>query len=375
MSRDIRIVEVSTAKQKRQFLNLAYIIGVGQHPCFVPPLYGDEKKIINGKTDYAADSDSVFYLAYEDKKPIGRISGIVQKKYNAAHNESTVRFTRFDCINDVDVAKALLGAVEDWGRSKGMNKIVGPLDYSDLEREGLLIEGFDEMSTFEQQYHPYYYKDLIEACGYEKEVDYLEFKILPPKEKDTRLARLANVALRMNKLHEAPLLPIKQYIEKYYKGFFSLINLCYGHLYGTVEFNEESAKATIQQFSSILDSRFVPIILDKDENVVACGIVFPGLNEALKPSRGRMTIPALIRIAKAVKKPKTVDLGLIAVHPDYQGKGVNAVFLAKMMELLDMGVEHLETNLNLETNEAVITQWKNFNAINHKRRRVYQKAL
>ena len=371
----IVVKEVKTAKEKRLFLDMPYRIGVGQHPCFVPPLYADEKRIINGKTDYAKDSDSVFFIAMKDGKPAGRISGIVQRSYNKAHNEKTARFTRFDCIDDLEVAKALFAAAEAWAKKQGMDKIVGPLDYSDMEREGLLIEGFDQMSTFEEQYHPEYYKGLVERCGYEKEVDYLEFKLYPPKEKNTRLPRLAKIALRMNKLHEAPLLPIKQYIEKYYRGFFRLMNICYADLYGTVEFDEESAKATIEQFSSILDSRYVPMILDEKENVVAAGIIFPGLNEAVRPSKGRLTLPTLLRIKKAVKHPKTIDLGLIAVHPDYQMKGVNAVFLDKMMGIFDLGVEWLETNLNLETNEAVIAQWKSFDAVNHKRRRVYRKSI
>lgn len=371
----IRVIEPKSVKQRRQFIDMPYLIGVGKNPNFVPPLYGDEKKILLGKSNYAKDSDSVFYLALRDGKPVGRISGIIQKSYNAAHHEKTARFTRFDCVDDLEVAKALFGVAETWAKGKGMTKIVGPLDYSDMEREGLLIEGFDQMSTFEEQYHPAYYQKLIEALGYEKEVDYLEFKLYKPQEKNTRLDRIANVALRMNKLHEAPLLPFKEYARKYYKGFFQLMNVCYAKLYGTVEFEEEAALATLEQFSSVLESRYVPILLDKDENVVAAAIAFPGLNEALRPSRGRLTLPALLRIRKAVKHPKTVDLGLIAVHPDYQMKGVNAVFLAKMMAFFDLGVERLETNLNLETNTAVIAQWKEFSAINHKRRRVFQKAL
>ncbi|MCR5348602.1 MAG: N-acetyltransferase [Bacilli bacterium] len=371
----IRIEEVKTKKQKRLFIDMPYVVGVGDNPNFVPPLFGDEMKILNGKTDYAKDSDSVFYIAYKGNKPVGRISGIVQSAYNKAHNEKTARFTRFDCIDDLEVAKALFEAAESWARAQGMNIIVGPLDYSDMEREGLLIEGFDQMSTFEEQYHPEYYKKLVEACGYEKDVDYLEFRLYPPKERSDRIQRIANVALRMNKLHEAPLLPIKQYAKKYYKGFFGLMNVCYAHLYGTVEFDEESALATLNQFSSILDSRFVPIILDQNDNVVAAAIAFPGLNEAIKPSKGRLTLPALLRIRKAVKNPKTADLGLIAVHPDYQKKGVNAVFLAKMMGFFDIGVKWLETNLNLETNEDVMSQWKAFDAVNHKRRRVYKKVL
>lgn len=373
----IHIVKADGKKLKTLFIDYPFYSGISKAPNYVPPLYGDEKKIIFGKSDYAKDSDSIFFLAFKDgvKKPVGRISGIIQKSYNAAHNEKRVRFTRFDSINDQEVADALLNAVEAWGKENGMDTICGPLDYSDMEREGLLVEGFDQMMTFEEQYHPEYYKALIEKHGYEKEVDYFEFKLLPPKEKDTRLDRIAKIALRMNHLHEAPLEPTKKYIEKYYKGFFRLMNLCYGHLYGTVDFDEESAKATISQFSSILDSRFVPMILNEQGEVVAAGLIFPGLNEALKPSNGKLTLPALLRIRKAVKHPKTIDLGLIAVHPDYQQTGVNAVFLAKMMQLFDMGVESLETNLNLETNTAVISQWKKFNAIQHKKRRIYYSKI
>ena len=177
----LEIVEVKTRKQRKEFVEYPLRLYKG-NPYFVPPLYGDEMAMFTDKNIYKKTCDSVFYLAIKDGKTVGRIQGIIQKQYNELKNAKQVRFTRFDCENDPATAKALFDAVENWGRAQAMSEIVGPLGYSDLEREGLLIEGFEYLSTFEEQYNYDYYQTLIEACGYEKEVDWVESKLMKPKE-------------------------------------------------------------------------------------------------------------------------------------------------------------------------------------------------
>ncbi|MDO4852615.1 MAG: N-acetyltransferase, partial [Clostridia bacterium] len=179
----VTIREVRTRKEQREFLNFPLDL-YRENPNFVPPLYGDEKKIFCKNYVYYDTCEAVYYNAYRDGKIVGRISGILQKAANEKNHEKRVRFTRFDAIDDQEVASALFGAVEAWAKQKGMDTICGPLGFSDLEREGLLIEGFDQLSTFEEQYNAPYYQKLIEALGYRKEVDWTESKIYPPEKND-----------------------------------------------------------------------------------------------------------------------------------------------------------------------------------------------
>ena len=229
----LTVKEVSTSREIKEFIEFPLKL---YKNClyFVPPLYGDEKKLLKsgGCSDIAK---SVFYLAIEDGKTVGRIQGIIQKQYNDIHKVSQVRFTRFDTVNDINVANALLSAVEKWGREQGMNEICGPLGFNDLDREGLLVEGFEENSTFEEQYNYEYYGKLIEECGYSKDVDWVEYELKMPEKRNEMLARVANRTLELHKLHIADTnVPKKKYIEKYRDGFFECLDECYSKLYGTV---------------------------------------------------------------------------------------------------------------------------------------------
>ena len=186
MEKDIEIIEVKTKKEQRQFVSFPLKM-YKDNEYFVPPLFSDEMKIFTSKNTYSNTCDSVFYLAKSQRKIVGRIQGILQKQYNQIQGKIQVRFTRFDCIDDSKVAKALFDQVEKWAISKNAVEIVGPLGYSDLEREGLLIEGFDQLSTFEEQYNYPYYQGLIEQNGYQKQVDWVEYRLFPQFEKHQKL--------------------------------------------------------------------------------------------------------------------------------------------------------------------------------------------
>nr|MBE6545246.1 N-acetyltransferase [Oscillospiraceae bacterium] len=227
----VDIKEVKTGKDIKEFIEFPLRL-YKDCPYFVPPLYSDEKKLLKsgGNTE---DAESVFYLAERDGKTVGRIHGILQKKYNSEHNASQVRFSRFDSVNDPEVAKALFSSVEKWGRKKGMGEMVGPLGFTDLDREGLLVEGFEENSTFEEQYNYEYYGALIESAGFRKDVDWLEYELKKPEKRNEMLSRVAKRALELNKLHIASTdMSKKKYIEKYRDGFFDCLHECYSHLYG-----------------------------------------------------------------------------------------------------------------------------------------------
>jgi GNAT superfamily N-acetyltransferase len=371
----LEIKEVKSRRDIKDFIEFPIKLYKGcSH--FAPPLYTDEKKLLCSERS-SDTQETVFYLAKDGKRVLGRIQGIIQKQYNGIHKTAKVRFTRFDCINDKGVAEALLRSVEKWGKERGMSEICGPLGANDLEREGLLVEGFDEDATFEEQYNFEYYGELIESLGYRKDVDWLEFELRKPEKRNEMLARVAKRTLELHHLHVASTdMPKRKYIKKYRDGFFECLDVCYRDLYGTVPISKEAQDELVKQFMMIVNKNYAIFICDADERVVGFGLCFPSIADAVKKSHGRLTPAALVRILKATKNTRIIDLGLVAVRPEYQNAGINAVILDKMLEMLDSGkIEKCETNLNLETNVPVISQWKYFNARQHKRRRSFIKKL
>ena len=376
MVRMVKIKEVSTAKEKKEFLNFPLKLYKGNKN-FVPPLYGDEKKIFRADYHYYEQAEAKYYLAYRDGKVVGRISGILQKASNEKWGQKRVRFTRFDCIDDCEVAAALLGAVEDWAREKRMSEVVGPLGFSDLEREGLLIEGFDELATFEEQYNYPYYQRLIESCGYGKDVDWLEHKLyLPNGDVNPRLQAHAMQIMERFQLHFGEAKNIGDFLKRYADQIFDVLDETYNEIYGTVPFTEKIKKELIKNFKLIVDLRFVRIIFDKDERPVCFGLCLPSISRAVQPSGGKLTLPTIVRILKSVKNPKIIDLALIGVVDEYKMKGVSSVLINELINMLEENnVEYCETNLNLETNYAILNQWKSFDSVQHKRRRCYKKKI
>ena len=372
----IEVREVKTRKEKKEFLDFPLRLYKGS-PYFVPPLYGDEKKIFSKNYVYYDTCDAVYFNAYKNGKIAGRISGILQRSSNEKTGENRIRFTRFDSINDKKVAKALFDAVEKWGVSKGMDIVCGPLGFSDLEREGLLVEGFDELSTFEEQYNYDYYEELIKYCGYEKEVEWVESKIYAPDEGDDTIQKMADFIMKRIdwawcKVSEDD---GAQWWDSLYCGMI-LLDEAYKDIYGTVPFTDGMKKMLISNFKLIIDLNHCGVVLDENDKVVALGLCFPSLSKAVQKSYGHITPMALGRLLKAIKHPKILDLGLIAVAPEYKNKGVNALIAAGLVRMLrEDGIEYAETNLNLVDNHSIRNQWKRFNAVQHKRRRAYIKKL
>lgn len=371
----LTVQEVKTKKDIKDFIEFPLKL-YRKCPYFVPPLYADEKKLLLSGGN-SKNAESIFLLAKCDGLVVGRIQGILQKQFNELHNTKRIRFTRFDAIDDPEVAKILFDAVEKWGRGLGMTEICGPLGFNDLEREGLLIEGFNEDSTFEEQYNYDYYPKLIENLGYEKEIDWLEFELNAPEKKNEMLERVVHRALELNKLHIADNnMSKKAFLNKYKDGFFDCLNECYSKLYGTVPIPREQQTELINQFASVINTKYFVVVCDESERVVAFGLCFPSIGGALKKSGGRLTLPAIIKFLKAVKHPKVIDLGLTAVLPEYQNAGINSVVVNRIIEMLTVdGIEKIETNLNLETNTQVMAQWKYVTPRQHKRRRSYLKSL
>ena len=371
----VEIKKVTTAKQKREFLNFPLKM-YKDNPYFVPPLYGDEKKIFRDDYVYYDTCEAVYFNAYRDGKMVGRISGILQKVSNEIRNEKRIRFTRFDSINDIEVAKALFDAVEKWGREKGMDTVCGPLGFSDLEREGLLIEGFDELSTFEEQYNADYYGDLIEKCGYVKEVDWTESKIYRPDEPDDTLEKMSSFIMKRYNLRYGEAKNTRDFLKRYADQVFELLDKSYSALYGTVPFTDGTKKMLIDNFNLVIDIKHVAVVLNEEGRVVCFGLCFPSLAKAVQKSKGHITPFALIRLLKAIKKPEILDLALVGVDPEYENRGISTAITSGLMRMLgEDGIKYAETNLNLEDNYNIQNQWKRFKAVRHKRRRSYVKHI
>ena len=367
----VTVREVSNKKDVKSFIEFPLRL-YKDSPYFVPPLYSAEKRLFSQNKE---DSlfESVFFLAEKDGEVVGRIQGIIQKKNNDGESESVVRFTRFDSIDDIEVSRALFSAIEEWGRKMGRTKISGPLGYRGVDRAGVLVEGFSENATFTEWYNYEYYARLIEDSGYSKDYDWLEFELKAPKKKHELLDKMAKRTLELNKLHIADAnMPRRKYIKKYADSFFDCLSACGALKHLTPA--EQREMVTV--FYPLIVPKFAVLICDEKERIVAFGLSFPSIGPALKKSRGKLTHPATIKLIRSLRRPKVMVLGLIAVRPEYQDTGVNAVLVSRTVRLLtEENVESCESNLNLETNDSLIAQWKFMSARQHKRRRCYTKNI
>ena len=348
-------------------------------PQYMPPLISEDLSDWNRKSNPAFEyCDARCWLAYRDGEIVGRIGAILSKKSNEKWSKRRLRFTQVDFIDDAEVSKALFDTVEAWAKELGCDEVHGPLGFTDLDREGMLIEGFDEKSMFITYYnHPYYIEHLT-RLGYVKDVDWVEFLIDIPGRDDPiadKLGRLSERVLRMCNLHIAEVKRRSEY-PPYVEKVFSLINTCYAHLYGTVDLSDAQIKKYAEKFAPMIDPRLACFVMDENEQMVAFGVSAPSMAAAIKKHNGHMFPIGWIDILRALKVNDTLDLFLIAVHPDYQNKGVNAVLMSHILKgCHEMGMTHAETGPQLELNDKIQHQWGLFKFRNHKRRRCFIKKI
>ena len=348
-------------------------------PQYMPPLISEDMADWNHKGNPAfAYCDARCWLALRDGKIVGRIGAILSRKSNEKWNTRRLRFTQVDFIDDFEVSRALFDTVENWARELNCDEVHGPLGFTDLDREGMLIEGFDQKSMFITYYNHPYYLTHLEKLGYVKDVDWVEFLIDIPAPEDPiteKLDRLAQRVERMTHLHVAKL-NIRRDYKPYVRKVFDLINLCYAHLYGTVDLSDEQIRKYADKFIPLINPELACFVLDENENLVAFGVTAPSMAAAIKKHNGHMFPLGFIDILKALKINDTLDLYLIAVHPDYRNRGVNAILMNHVLKgCHQMGITHAETGPQLETNEKIQNQWSMFKYRNHKRRRCWVKQL
>lgn len=345
---------------------------------FVPPLVMDDVNTLLPEKNPAFEfCESQSWMAYIGGKPVGRITAIINRKANEKFNEKSARFGFVDFVEDFDVAKALFDTAEAWARGKGMDKIVGPLGFSDMDHEGMLTFGFDEMGTMATIYNYPYYPKYVEKLGFKKEVDYVEYRINVPAEIPEKYARIAKIVEKRFNLKVKRMPSRKELAQQYGQAIFDLINEAYSGLYGYVSLSPRQIEHYIKMYLGILKLDNVCIIVDENEKLVCVGISMPSMSQALRKSRGRMFPFGWWHLLRGLAgHTDVVDLLLVAVKPEYQSRGVNAMLFNELIPAFNShGYKYAESNVELEGNENVQKQWEYFERRLHRRRRVYSKEL
>lgn len=348
------------------------------NPYYVPPLISDDVATLSPSVNPAFDfCDSVYYMAYRDGKPVGRIAGIINRQVNETHNSRTARFGFIDFIDDPDVSEALLTKVEEWARGKGMKKIIGPLGFTDLDHEGMLVEGFEELSTMATIYNYPYYPVHLERLGYRKESDWVEFVMDVPEAIPDKYSRIAEIVKKKFGLKVLKYKSRKRIKNEYGRALFHLINDAYDGLYEYSRLSERQIDYYIDIYLGLLNLDLVTLIVDKDDQLVGVGISMPSMSRALQKSKGKMFPFGWWHLLKGLKgKNDRVDLLLVAVKPEYQNKGVNALLFQDLIPYyIKNGYKYAESNPEMETNAKVQGQWEYFSHRQHRRRRSFYKNL
>ena len=379
----ITIKRVESKRDLKRFIELHYDLYAG-NPYDVPNLFSDEKKTLSKDKNAAFEfCEAEYFMAYNaENQLVGRVAAIINHRANKRWGRLCVRFGWIDFIDDINVSRALLQAVEDYGRSKGMNEMIGPLGFTDLDPEGMLTWGFDQLGTMPTIYNYSYYPEHMEQLGdFEKDNDYVEFKLMVPDtvpEKYTKISRM--IETRYN-LHVRKFTKKDIFEGGYGRKIFELINTCFKDLYGYSELSDRQISQYIDMYLPMADLSLITGVEDwnAEKKLVAVGISIPSLSVALqKCRRGRLFPMGWWHILRALKQHKTkgVDLLLLGVLPEYRMKGANALMFSDLIPRYQAyGFEWGESQVEMETNENVQSQWQYLETILHKRRRCYKKWL
>ncbi len=345
---------------------------------YVPPLVSDDIEALSPGKNPAFDfCEAAYFMAYRDGKPVGRIAAIINSQVNRNCDSKICRFGFMDFVDDMEVSHALFDAAEDWGRRKGMNKMVGPLGFTDMDREGLLVEGFEELSTMATNYNYPYYAGHVEAAGYAKESDWVEFLLQVPDKVPERYDRIATLVKEKLNLRIQKYTSRKKAKAEIGHKLFRLINEAYKDLYQYSQLTDRQIDYYVDYYLGLVNLDLLTFVMDKDDNLVGLGIALPSLSRGLQKAQGRLLPFGWYHLLKALKgKNDRVDLLLVAVHPDYQNRGVNALMFQDLLpHFIRLGFKYAETNPEMETNAKVQSQWEVFNPRQHRRRRSYAKDI
>ena len=372
----VQIKRVETKKDLKAFIECHYDLYEGNQ-YDAPNLYSDELNTLSKDKNAAFDfCEAEYFLALKEGKVVGRVAAIINNKANEKWDKKDVRFGWIDFIDDIEVSKALLKAVEDYGREKGMTSVVGPLGFTDMDPEGMLTWGFDQLGTMATIYnYDYYPKHMEKLGGWEKDNDYVEYRLDVPETAPEKYTKIAEMVEKRYNLHARKLTKKEIFEGGYGKKLFDLINVTYSHLYGFSELSERQIDQYVKMYFPLADLDLITVVEDgnKDNQLVGLAITIPSLTRALqKCRRGRLFPFGWWHLLRAIKFHKTevVDLLLIGVLPEYRSKGANSLVFADLIpRYVKYGFKWGETHVEMETNESVQSQWGPLDPTMHKKRR------
>lgn len=369
-------IEPST-DQLRQYVHFA-IDHYKDNPYYVPPLVMDDIATLSPEGNPAFEfCEARSFVALRDGEMVGTITAIINRAANEKEGRKVCRFGFLEFVDDPEVSRALIEAAEDWGRGKGMTELVGPLGFTDLDREGMLIEGYDEVGTMATIYNYPYYVRHMEDMGFVKEADWVEYRMTVPTEVPEKHRRIADIVARKYGLRSIKFTSRKKLKDQYGQAIFDLVNEAYAELFGFSPLTPRQIDHYIKQYLGILRLEDVSLVVDSDDALVAIGISMPSMSRALQKGRGRFFPFGWYHLLRAIRgKTDVVDLLLVAVKPSYQSKGVNALLFADLIPAyVKNGYRYAESNPELELNDNVQKQWEYFERRQHRRRRAWKKSL
>lgn len=374
----IEIKTVCSRKDLKTFVRFANRMYKG-NKFYVPSMPLDDLKTLDKNYNAAFEfCEAEYFLAYKDGKVVGRVAAILNKKANQAWNVNQIRFGWFDFIDDIEVSKALLDAVMAFGKARGVNQIVGPLGFTDFDPEGMLVDGFDRISTMALIYNHPYYPEHMRQLGYLKETGWVEYRLTLPDEVPERHQKVAEYVTEKYGLKIVKKTKKEVNKEKYGQKIFKLINETYCDLYGFSLLSEKQIDQFVDTYLGVIDMEMLAFVEDRDGNLIAAGLTMPSIAETLQKCNGEMFPFGWYQLLKTMywKKPDTLELLLIGVKPEWQSRGVNSlIFVDLLTRYKKMGFKYAETNANLETNTKVQAMWSVFEKEQHKKRWVFGKEI
>lgn len=372
-------VEIRLIKSKKELKEFIWFgINLYKNCKFAaPPLMVDDLMNLTKGTNPALDfCPTAYFVALKEGKIAGRIAAIINPVSNQTWNQKYARFGWIDFVDDYEVSSALFDAAIHWAKAQGMTSIHGPLGFTDFDHEGLLIEGFDQVGTLATIYNYAYYPLHFEQCGFNKDIDWNEYLITIPAEFPDKYYRIADIVSQKYNLTAKVFKSRKEVVDGYALKIFELLNTCYSHLYGYTKLTEKQIAFYIKMYFSFFRLDTISIIVDQKDDVVALGIAMPSFSKALQKAKGRLFPFGWAYMLRALKKNDLLDLYLMAVHPEYQNKGVNAMIFAQLMpSAAKNGYKFAESNPELETNTRMSSQWASWETVQHKKRRVFIKQI
>ncbi len=378
---DIQVIEVTTSKQRKAFVDFFYDL-YRDSPYAVPYLYLAEKLTLKPGSNPAFEfCEAQCFLAYNDGKVVGRVAAIINHRANDYWKREMARFGWFDFVDDPKVSEALLLAVEKWGKGKGMTEIAGPFGFEDMDREGMLVDGFDELSSMYVNYNYPYYPKHMDRLGYRKDNDYVEYRIKVPEVTPEKFARTAKLIKTRYHLEERKFSHREMTKGGKARELFNILNITYGNLYGYSQLSTEQIDTITNNYIKLADLNLVTCVVDteKDDKMVGFGVSFPSFSEALRHTRNGHLLPFgwwhLLKVMKWHKTP-TVDLLLIGVLPEYRVKGANAIIFNDLISWYRRyGFKYAVTGPQMETNKGVLSQWQYLESEEIRRHRIYVKDI